>query len=206
MSNIFENYFSNTNSKKNNLEKNIDFTGLFDVLSDLFEKLNINNKDKVKPDKISFRLAYADYNFSDEIETAVVFRIVERKPLILNTSAGNITQVKPIVVSSEYDLISDQVVETEMRSFEHIIALTVFSTSHKQAYNVARYIETVFTVYRGYLQKHFRNIVYLGFKEDVAPANLYNNKMFPITMMFKIVTDETARLLYEPIQDITISI
>lgn len=180
----------------------VDFCGIFNVLYELFKKLGVLNEDSVDTQKLSFRLAYPDYEFTNETESAVVYDLHTRKRLELETSVGKIKQEKPRELVSQKDIVTGQIKTISSYTYENNIALTVGSTSTEKLYQLVQYIETVLTQYSGYLQKYFRKVIYLGMTSDATAPNLFKNRMVSRTLHIQIITEEMFTLLHEEIQDI----
>lgn len=180
----------------------VDFCGIFNVLYELFKKLGVLNEDSIDTQKLSFRLAYPDYEFTKETESAVVFDLHTRKRLELDTSVGKIKQEKPRELVSQKDIVTGQIKTISSYTYENNIALTVGSTSIEKLYQLVQYIETVLTQYSGYLQKYFRKVIYLGMTSDATAPNLFKNRMVSRTLHIQIITEEMFTLLHEEIQDI----
>ena len=180
----------------------VDFCGIFNVLYELFKKLGVLNEDSIDTQKLSFRLAYPDYEFTNETESAVVFDLHTRKRLELDTSVGKIKQEKPRELVSQKDIVTGQIKTISSYTYENNIALTVGSTSIEKLYQLVQYIETVLTQYSGYLQKYFRKVIYLGMTSDATAPNLFKNRMVSRTLHIQIITEEMFTLLHEEIQDI----
>lgn len=184
------------------LEQAVDFCGIFDVLYELFDKLGVLNQETASKQKISFRLAYPDYTFSEDIETAVVYELNTRYRLQLKTSAGTITQEKPRELVSHKDIITGQMKSINSYSYENNISLTVYSSTNERMYQTIQFIEAVMNKYSGYLQKYFRKVTYKGMVAEAAAPNLFKNRMVSRTLYFTILTEEMFTLLHEEIQDI----
>ena len=180
----------------------VDFCGIFNVLYELFKKLGVLNEDSIGTQKLSFRLAYPDYEFTNETESAVVFDLHTRKRLELDTSVGKIKQEKPRELVSQKDIVTGQIKTISSYTYENNIAITVGSTSIEKLYQLVQYIETVLTQYSGYLQKYFRKVIYLGMTSDATAPNLFKNRMVSRTLHIQIITEEMFTLLHEEIQDI----
>ena len=180
----------------------VDFCGIFNVLYELFKKLGVLNEDSIDTQKLSFRLAYPDYEFTKETESVVVFDLHTRKRLELDTSVGKIKQEKPRQLVSQKDIVTGQIKTISSYTYENNIALTVGSTSIEKLYQLVQYIETVLTQYSGYLQKYFRKVIYLGMTSDATAPNLFKNRMVSRTLHIQIITEEMFTLLHEEIQDI----
>ena len=208
MSNIFKpnnNIFEEHLSKKEQeelLERAVDFCGIFDVLYELFDKLGVLNEGSLNTQGISFRLAYPDYTFKDDTESAVVYELYSRKRLVLKTSAGNITQEKPRELVSQKDIITGQIKSINSYSFENNISLTIYCSTNERLYQTVKYVETVMTKYSGYFQQYFRKVKYLGMTSDSAAPNLFKNRMMSRTLHFEVLTEEMFSLLHEEIQEI----
>jgi hypothetical protein len=188
--------------QEKNLLQAVDFCGIFNVLYELFKKLGVLNEDSIDTQKLSFRLAYPDYEFTNETESAVVFDLHTRKRLELDTSVGKIKQEKPRELVSQKDIVTGQIKTISSYTYENNIALTVGSTSIEKLYQLVQYIETVLTQYSGYLQKYFRKVIYLGMTSDATAPNLFKNRMVSRTLHIQIITEEMFTLLHEEIQDI----
>lgn len=201
--NIFEKHIA-VKEQEERLERAVDFCGIFDVLYELFDKLGALNDGELNPQGISFRLAYPDYTFKDETESAVVYDLYKRQRLNLKTSVGNISQEKPRELVSEKDIITGQIKSINSYSFENYISLTILCSSNERLYQTIKYVETVMTKYSGYLQRYFRKVTYLGMTSDAAAPNLFKNRMLSRTLHFQVLTEEMFSLLHEEIQEINI--
>lgn len=202
--NVFDTHLANKKQEEL-LERAVDFCGIFDVLYELFDKLGIlNTNSNISNQKLSFRLAYPDYTFNDEVEAAVVYDLYKRQRLNLKTSVGNISQEKPRELVSQKDIITGQIKSINSYSYENYISLTVHCSSNERLYQTIQYVETVMTKYAGYLQKYFRKVTYLGMASEAAAPNLFKNRMMSRTLHFQILTEEMFSLLHEEIQEINI--
>jgi hypothetical protein len=199
--NIFDKHIA-AKEQEELLERAVDFCGIFDVLYELFDKLGVLNEGSVSNNGISFRLAYPDYAFNDETESAVVYTLHTRRRLQLKTSAGNISQEKSRELVSQKDIITGQIKSIHSNSFENYISLTIYCSTNERLYQTIKYVETVMTKYSGYLQQYFRKVIYEGMTSESSAPNLFKNRMMSRTLHFQILTEEMFSLLHEEIQEI----
>lgn len=184
-------------------DKAINFCDIFKTLTDLFRKLGVldeGNSDERHD--ISFRFSYPDFEYKNEYENLVLFDILERT---VTVSEGMYTsgtkQVKPILLRSQKDIVSGQIIDTEMRLYDNIVAFKVYSTSVQRLYQLVSYIETVLIKHKGYLHKHLVYAPqYLGMSATEFAENHYKNRMFSKTLTFKLTTAEISLLAHEELQ------
>lgn len=199
---LFDNVLQIEQQNKIN-EASVDFYGMFSVLYGLFDRLGNLNTAERDNTKLNFSFSHPDYTFSDETQNAVVFDIYSRTRVAYDTSAGKIKQEKPRELPDSFDTVTGQVSRVYSYTYDNLVTLDVFSTSCERLYQIVQYLETIFTKYKGYLQKYFTKVIYQGvYSESNKSANLFKNRMFHKQIRLQIVTETPFTLLYEEIQDI----
>lgn len=192
---------------QNEVKKAIDFTQIYQVIYELFEKEGVLNHDIKDNRKISFRMSYPDFEFQNDEETVLTYQLMKREYTTLNTPAGKITQMQSQrLIDQEHPIYSGNRESFERRQFSNTVALTVFSTSVERAYNVAHYVETLMLKHSGYFhEKLATKPIYLGMTGNFH-NNQYKNRGFSQTLMFVFNTSEISTLLHEEIEEINVTI
>lgn len=184
------------------LEKSIDIYSFFDVVCNLFEKLESLRDDNNQ--KMNFRVIYPDEEFKDDAVN-VTYDIVDRRTLSLPLSSGETLQKKARLYPQTKDIITDQIEGVASHSYTNFIKLTVHSTSYKELIRTVKFIESVFIKHKGILKQSVQDVSFIELSETQFSENIYKQRFYSKALIYKVVTVEMYKLLYEELQQISIS-
>lgn len=205
MSNLFVDNFQ-TKKNKEFIDKAIDFTQLFSIMTELLLQLELLNTDSddINPNKFYFRRKSPQDVIETPQENSVIYNLASRdyQTLPVN-SAGQIRQVKPMIHHSAYDLVSDQVIETQAYKFVNHIQLFCISTSDEKLDLIVSKLESVFIRYKNWFNKHYRvKIQYQGVTESISGQTIYHERSFCKIINLLAITEALYDVAHEPVKNI----
>lgn len=179
---------------------------LFDVLKNLFEKLDllVSPEDKEDTDtKFRFITEYPDTIYTDL--NIVTFGVVRRKPFISNNTiiGSNSVFTKPAYAGEYRDIKSGNVKEVRKLEFSNVISLNAFSNKAKTLNRLVMVLEEIFFKYSSYLKQYIREVVYIGTNE-IQVTDTYDEKerILSRELQFHVITTEYFTLDQEEIKSI----
>jgi hypothetical protein len=199
--NIFETLLKQQGIVKE-LEKSIDIYDFFEVICQLFDKLD-SLKDDINQ-KMRLKVIYPDEEF-DSTVINVTYDILDRRLLELDLTTGATIQKKAREYEPVKNLISDQIEKTFSRGYTNYVKFTVWSPSYRELLRSIKYIESVFIKHNGVLRQHVQDIMFEQLTETQFNENNFKQRMYNKTLIYKVTTQEMYVKLYEEIKQITIS-
>lgn len=200
MTSLFTDSFERK-EQKDFLKKAIDIYGLFSIIQELFEKVDLLNKDgEVNPNKVSFKMAYpADFkeNFNENL---VIFEFVDRFFTPLKTSSGVITQKRAQVIDRSDNFVTGQEETLLAYQFTNNLRLFVYSPSHEKLLQILQALEAVLLRYKSWFNENYRvKIEYKGITSDASGHNVYHNKMLCKAICLEAYTESQFEMAYEKV-------
>ena len=188
------------------VNRNVDIYEFFNVLLELFTKLNMISTSPDDYDtKIEFYYAYPDKVYAQN--TTVAYDVLSRKPLVTNSKSsqnGPTTHLKPQLLGESLNRITGNMEETYAARFENVISLRCFSDSATTLLNTTRLIESLMIKYYTYLKRYINESVFIGQGSTQFHGNYDNKRLFSRELQFKIITSETFVVEIEQLKSVHI--
>lgn len=189
----------------------VDAYDLFPVLQEMFEKLGLletgGEGDNRNIPTFRFIEEYPDDLAKDE-NASVVFALGERtfwKERSTAINSPSLTQRKPLPLTSQFDIVENNIVTDYAYYFDNVIRFEVFSTSLQRVMQVARLLESTLLKHKGRIKLYVHDLVYLGQSATEYHSTSAERRLFSRTLAFRVVTYSRFSLVTEEIKKLNVT-
>jgi hypothetical protein len=187
---------------------NVDIDELFDVLHNLFTKLDLidTSVDNQDISKFAFTRAFPDKSY--EQNNVVTFNVCQSKPFTAKShnNSKDSTLYKPRFHDQQYDTVTGNVKDTYFVSEVHHVEFRCFSRSGQTTNNLAKLLKSLFITHSSVLKKYVRDYRYISTNSLEFIGEYDQKRLFTRPIYFEVYTHTTFTVDLERLKNITLTL